>query len=116
MKNYKEMKKELLRKFQCDLEDLPQVESGHEIDFSDYGEHIHPRPEDLRVQPEMVSHPAHYNHGEYETIDVIEDWSLGFHCGNAIKYISRHKHKGSTVRDIEKAIWYLERYLDTIQD
>ncbi len=77
-------------------------------------------PTDPEEQPvfeqEMVSHPAHYNHGEYETIDVIEDWNLGFHCGNAIKYISRHAHKGAPVRDIEKAIWYLERYLDTLQE
>ena len=67
-------------------------------------------------ETELVSHPAHYNHGEYETIDVIEDWNLGFHCGNAIKYISRHAHKGAPIRDIEKAIWYLERYLDTLQE
>ena len=63
---------------------------------------------------EMVSHPAHYNHGEHETIDVIEDWSLGFHCGNAIKYISRHKYKGQAKKDIEKAIWYLQRYLENL--
>ena len=75
-------------------------------------------PEDVEHAPtiEMVSHPAHYNHGEFETIDVIEDWSLGFHCGNAIKYISRHKHKGTATRDIEKAIWYLERYLETLEE
>ena len=112
MKNYKEIKKELLRKFQSDIEDLPQLEAGHDIELSDYELQV---SEQLNV-PEMVSHPAHYNHGEHETIDVIEDWNLGFHCGNAIKYISRHKHKGSALRDIEKAIWYLERYLETLQE
>jgi hypothetical protein len=61
---------------------------------------------------EMVSNPAHYNHGKHEAIDVIEDWSLGFHCGNAIKYIARHKHKENSKQDIEKAIWYLQRYLE----
>ena len=64
---------------------------------------------------ELVSHPAHYNYGKHETIDIIEDWQLGFHCGNAIKYISRHKHKGTPTRDIEKAIWYLQRYLQIME-
>ena len=61
-----------------------------------------------------VNHPKHYNSGKYETIDVIEDWNLDFHCGNAIKYISRHNHKGEPKEDIEKAIWYLQRYLETL--
>ena len=63
----------------------------------------------------LVDHPAHYNHGEYEVIDIIEDWKLDFHCGNAIKYISRHKYKGQPRKDIEKAIWYLKRYLENIK-
>ena len=64
----------------------------------------------------IVDHPKHYNAGEFEAIDVIEDWKLDFHCGNAIKYIGRHKHKGNPKEDIEKAIWYLQRYLETLDD
>ena len=60
---------------------------------------------------EMVNHPDHYNTGEYEVIDVIEDWNLGFNDGNAVKYIARHRYKGNPVQDISKAIWYLERHL-----
>ena len=63
---------------------------------------------------DLVDHPPHYNHGEYETLDVIEDWNLDFHCGSAVKYISRHKHKGQPKKDIEKAIWYLQRYLERL--
>tara|TARA_R110000824_G_scaffold187995_1_gene369301 strand:+ start:2682 stop:2939 length:258 start_codon:yes stop_codon:yes gene_type:complete len=63
---------------------------------------------------DLVDHPAHYNHGEYEAIDVIEDWKLDFHCGSVIKYISRHKHKGQPKKDIEKAVWYLKRYLEIL--
>jgi len=58
---------------------------------------------------EVINHPAHYNHGKYEAIDVIEDWALGFNLGNAFKYIYRSGHKDTPVLDIEKAIWYLER-------
>lgn len=61
---------------------------------------------------ETVNHPAHYTSGKIETIDVIEDWNLGFHLGNAVKYISRAGKKGGVHEDIKKAIWYLERYLE----
>ena len=65
-----------------------------------------------RRKDSNVDHPSHYNKGRYEAIEVIEDWQLGFHCGNAIKYIARHKHKESPKQDIEKAIWCLQRYLE----
>ena len=48
----------------------------------------------------------------YEVIDVIEDWDLDFHCGSAIKHILRHRHKENPKKDIEKAIWYLQRYME----
>ena len=50
-----------------------------------------------------VDHPKHYCQGEYETIDVIEDWRLGFCLGNAIKYISRAGHKENMLEDLKKA-------------
>lgn len=55
-----------------------------------------------------VEHPNHYNSGKIETIDAIEDWRLGFHLGNVIKYVSRAEHKNGT-EDLKKAKWYLER-------
>jgi len=64
---------------------------------------------------DLVDHPPHYNYGKYEAIDVIEEWGLDFHCGNAVKYISRHKYKGQAKKDIEKAIWYLQRYLEKLE-
>ena len=65
-----------------------------------------------------VSKPSHYTEGrKYETIDVIEDWGLEFHLGNALKYISRagRKDPQKTREDISKAIWYLERFNDMAQ-
>ena len=58
-----------------------------------------------------IEHHNHYNHGKYEVIDVIEDWGVGFHLGNAIKYIARAKYKEREIEDLEKAIWYIERYI-----
>jgi hypothetical protein len=56
-----------------------------------------------------VNHPSHYTQGAIETIDVIEDWNLGYHLGQVIKYISRCDHKGKRLEDLKKAQWYLER-------
>lgn len=58
-----------------------------------------------------VNHPSHYCDGGIETIDYIEAKQLGYHLGNAVKYISRAGKKGPAEEDIKKAIWYLERYL-----
>lgn len=57
-----------------------------------------------------VDHPPHYSRGGIEAIDVIEAWDLGFHLGNALKYIARAGHKNSASQDIDKAIWYLQRW------
>lgn len=56
-----------------------------------------------------VDHPPHYTRGGIETIDAIEAWGLGFHLGNAVKYISRAGHKGDALEDLKKARWYLDR-------
>lgn len=82
------------------------------IDALDKGTKITPRSDGEIL--EMVNHPNHYGGKEdlYEAINVIEAWDLDFHCGSVIKYIARHKKKGSPKEDIEKAIWYLERYRD----
>ena len=60
---------------------------------------------------EMVNHPDHYQGNKMEVIDIIEDYSLGFSLGNAIKYILRADKKGNKKQDLQKAMWYLEREL-----
>ena len=65
---------------------------------------------------EHVNHPNHYNKGKFEVIEVIEDWGLGFNLGNAIKYIGRCEHKGNKKQDLEKALWYIKRELEKLQN
>ncbi|HZJ99767.1 MAG TPA: DUF3310 domain-containing protein, partial [Tissierellaceae bacterium] len=59
-----------------------------------------------------VNHPSHYTFGQYEVLDVIEDWDLPFHLANVVKYIARAKHKGNEIQDLLKAQFYLNRYVD----
>jgi len=61
---------------------------------------------------DLINKPKHYIDGrKIEPIDVIEDWELGFHLGNALKYISRAGRKDDVKQDINKAIWYLQRFI-----
>ena len=61
-----------------------------------------------------VNNPAHYTDGGIETIDYIEAKGLGYHLGNAVKYISRAGKKGTNqgLEDLRKAQWYLARAIE----
>lgn len=65
-----------------------------------------------------INHPEHYGGDTtYEAIKVIEAWDLGFHLGNAVKYISRagKKSKETEAQDLKKAVWYIERKIKQIE-
>ena len=63
-----------------------------------------------------VNHPAHYETGRFECIDVMEE-ALGtsvvqnFCICNAFKYLYRANRKNG-VEDVAKAKWYLEKFLE----
>jgi len=62
---------------------------------------------------ERVEHPEHYGGKDnpFEAIKVIEAWDLNFNLGNVVKYICRSDKKNhqTTLQDLKKAAWYLER-------
>ena len=71
----------------------------------------------MNTEPEMVSHPAHYQtETGLECIDVIEAFTFdlkgveAFYAGNCIKYICRWKKKDG-LRDLRKAQWYINQLI-----
>lgn len=54
---------------------------------------------------------GHYKQFKFETWDVILDWKLGYLDGNAVKYLSRWRHKGG-VEDLRKAKHYIEKLIE----
>lgn len=63
--------------------------------------------------------PDHYKVGGIETIDYMQaklspEEFAGYCRGNALKYISRVGHKDAMTQEISKAIWYLERWRDSL--
>lgn len=65
--------------------------------------------EKLKAALDKAPYADHYRKRDPEPITVIESWGLGFHLGNALKYIARADFKGSKKQDLEKAVWYLKR-------
>lgn len=62
-----------------------------------------------------VNHPTHYT-GKFECIEVMLETQGKEVCiCNAFKYLYRHKNKNGD-EDIEKAIWYLNKYLELRSD
>ena len=61
--------------------------------------------------PDNIDWPDHYNKGNIQPIDFIEDQQLGYHLGNIIKYVCRAAHKGQLLEDLKKARWYLNKYI-----
>ena len=65
---------------------------------------------------DVINSPSHYAEGrKYEPIAVIEDWSLGYHLGNALKYISRAGRKDDVLQDLRKAAWYVNREIERLE-
>ena len=66
---------------------------------------------------DVVNHPAHYTDGKIEVIDFIEDKKLGFHRGNAVKYIARagKKNPDKEIEDLQKAVWDLNREIERLK-
>jgi hypothetical protein len=73
-------------------------------------------PEPRLPPTDAVNHPSHYKAGGLEAIDIIEAFGLGFHLGNAVKYILRAGRKAPGVlEDLKKARWYIDRAIKSLE-
>lgn len=70
---------------------------------------------DSETKEDIVSNPNHYNQGNIQVIDFIQDQKLNFALGNAIKYICRCNYKGTKEIDLKKAIQYLKFELEDME-
>mgnify|MGYP003627624809 FL=1 len=60
---------------------------------------------------DLINHPEHYTKG-IETIEYIQSWGMGYVVGNIIKYVTRFPYKGTPLKDLEKAKWYIEYLIE----
>lgn len=59
-----------------------------------------------------VNHPSHYvsHPSGVETINITREFE--FALGNAWKYLMRFRYKGKPKEDLEKAVWYMNDYMN----
>lgn len=64
--------------------------------------------DDVNHPKHYTSHPARCECGKgIECIQVTEH--MGFCLGSAMKYLWRADLKGDSIKDLRKALWYIER-------
>ena len=56
----------------------------------------------------------HYKKHSIQPWHIIDEYELDFYLGNTIKYVLREK--GDKVEDLQKAIHYLERKIELLQE
>lgn len=65
----------------------------------------------------MKSSQLHYDSGkDYDIIDVCKDYALNFNRGNILKYVARAGKKEDELKDLRKALEYLEREISYLQE
>jgi len=73
---------------------------------------------DTRPTTDWVNHPPHYHVGsEHEVWKCLNAWGLELDAllWNAVKYIARSGKKGSTLEDLKKAQWYLNKRIELME-
>ena len=73
-----------------------------------------------RSLPDAVQQPSHYTGGDVECIDYIRQ-QLGeefesYLEGNVLKYMHRYKVKGKPLEDLSKALVYLCRLIEELEN
>jgi hypothetical protein len=62
-----------------------------------------------------MSRPKHYETKSIDVIDICKLYNLNFNQGSAVKYICRAGKKDDEIKDIEKAIDFLQRELEHLK-
>lgn len=71
-----------------------------------------------KQEPANAIRPQHYGGAgnPYEVYKVLEAWGLDrdFYLGNTVKYIARCGKKDAPLQELQKAVWYLNRRIETL--
>jgi hypothetical protein len=68
------------------------------------------------MKHDEVNHPKYYNQDDMpcECIEITKHFN--FCLGSAIKYIWRHRDKNNPIKDLRKAIWYIEKEIEELKE
>jgi hypothetical protein len=82
---------------------------------------LHTSATDGTAVTDDVNMPSHYTNGGIECIDYLKsnmphEAFIGFLEGNFKKYTHRWRYKGTPVKDLHKARWYLCYLINTLEN
>ena len=102
---------------ECDKDICDQCEFGKEHIYPTKFKALPIKKFEQAEQKDTVNHPAHYETGKFECIEVMKEVygveSVKAFCLlNAFKYLYRCKRKDNKTEDIKKANWYINKYLE----
>jgi len=61
--------------------------------------------------------PTHYEtDATYDVIDICKTYNLNFNKGNVLKYVCRAGKKDDEIKDLRKAIDYIEREIGYLKN
>jgi hypothetical protein len=60
-------------------------------------------------QTDEINKAQQYNRGKFEVIEVLDDWQLDHYRATVVTYLARAPYKGSCLKDLRKALYYLDR-------
>ena len=78
--------------------------------IDEYNKHI---KEDKGMRGTQIHYEAT---GDYDVIDIIQDYKLNFNRGNIVKYILRCGKKDDEIRELNKAKDYIEREIQYLKE
>ena len=98
----------------CDEIDEPCVNCKNNFVFGTEGYYTHKLLWEDQNGDNPVTHPSHYTQGDIQCIDAMvaafgKDAVATWCKINAFKYVWREEHKNG-MEDIDKALWYLNKY------
>jgi len=59
--------------------------------------------------------PDYYQTKTFDVIDICKSYNLNFNKGNIVKYICRSGKKDNELKDLEKALEYIKREIQSIK-
>ena len=91
-------------------------EKEWEWTIDEYKKHIK-ETEGFKKEDTMRGTQIHYEAtGEYDVIDIIQDYKLNFNKGNVVKYILRCGKKDDEIQELTKAKDYIEREIQYLKE
>lgn len=70
----------------------------------------------LTTKKTKPTKPKHYQTNTIDVIDFCSAYNLNFNRGNVVKYVCRAGRKDNELEDLEKALDYIKREIQTIKN